>query len=67
MIKLLGARLGRINWLGDLSEKSITESAGIMVNYLYVLEEVATNHDMFVANNIVRTSQNLFLQQKSKL
>jgi malonyl-CoA decarboxylase len=28
-----GARLERINWLGDLSPKGLRESAGIMVNY----------------------------------
>ena len=29
-----GARLERIDWLGDLSPKGLRESAGIMVNYL---------------------------------
>ena len=32
-----GARLERINWLGDLSPKGLREFAGIMVNYLYRL------------------------------
>ena len=32
-----GARLERIDWLGDLSPKAMRESAGIMVYYLYRL------------------------------
>jgi len=30
-----GAKLGRINWLGDTSKKGLAQSAGMMVNYLY--------------------------------
>src|ERR1700674_3770132 len=40
-----GARLERIDWLGDLSPKGLRESAGIMVNYLYRLEDREKNHD----------------------
>jgi malonyl-CoA decarboxylase len=32
-----GARLERINWLGDTSEQGMRQSAGIMANYLYDL------------------------------
>src|SRR6185436_16130147 len=38
-----GARLERINWLGDLSPKGVRESAGVMVNYLYRLEDIEKN------------------------
>lgn len=34
-----GARLERINWLGDISPKGRQESAGVMVNYLYQSED----------------------------
>ncbi|MFL6837719.1 MAG: malonyl-CoA decarboxylase, partial [Bradyrhizobium sp.] len=40
-----GARLERIDWLGDLSPKGLRESAGIMVNYLYRLEDIEKNHE----------------------
>jgi len=40
-----GARLERIDWLGDLSPKGLRESAGIMVNYLYRLEDIERNHE----------------------
>lgn len=42
-----GARLERINWLGDVSQKGLNESAGIMVNYLYDLGEIERNHEAF--------------------
>ncbi|MFX8860453.1 malonyl-CoA decarboxylase family protein, partial [Acinetobacter baumannii] len=29
-----GARIERVNWMADLSEKGIRESHGLMVNYL---------------------------------
>ena len=42
-----GARLERINWLGDLSPKALRDSAGIMVNYLYRLEDIEKNHEAY--------------------
>lgn len=44
-----GARLERINWLGDVSAKGMKQSAGIMVNYHYKLDEIDDNHEEFVA------------------
>jgi malonyl-CoA decarboxylase len=46
-----GARLERINWLGDRSEKGMRESAGLLVNYLYDRKTVARNHEAFVNEN----------------
>jgi malonyl-CoA decarboxylase len=42
-----GARLERINWFGDLSAKGSRESASIMVNYLYRLEDIEKNHEAY--------------------
>jgi malonyl-CoA decarboxylase len=42
-----GARLERINWLGDLSPKALRESASIMVNYLYRLDDIEKNHEAY--------------------
>jgi malonyl-CoA decarboxylase len=39
-----GASLERLNWMGDTSEQGIARSAGMMVNYLYRLDEVEANH-----------------------
>ena len=55
-----GARLERINWLADVTEKGISQSHGLMVNYLYDLEEIEKNHEAYaegpaiVASNAVR-------------
>jgi malonyl-CoA decarboxylase len=42
-----GARLERIDWLGDLSPKGLRESAGFMVNYLYRLDDIEKNHEAY--------------------
>jgi malonyl-CoA decarboxylase len=51
-----GARLERINWLGDLSPKALRESAGIMVNYLYRLEDIEKNHEAYVNHGEIAAS-----------
>jgi malonyl-CoA decarboxylase len=48
-----GARLERLNWAGDLSRKGLKQSLGIMVNYLYDLNEVEDNHERFVHGEVV--------------
>ena len=45
-----GARLERMNWLGDTSPKGLKQSAGIMVNYHYKLDDIDDNHEEFVTN-----------------
>ena len=40
-----GARVERINMLGDVSEKGVRESATLMVNYLYDLERIEEYHE----------------------
>jgi malonyl-CoA decarboxylase len=42
-----GARVERLNWLGDVSAKGLQQSAGIMVNYLYRLNEIEANHEAY--------------------
>jgi malonyl-CoA decarboxylase len=51
-----GARLERINWLGDTSAKGQRESAGIMVNYLYRLEDIEKNHEAYANDGTVVAS-----------
>jgi malonyl-CoA decarboxylase len=38
-----GARLERINWLSDTSEAGMRRSAGLMVNYVYGIEDLRNN------------------------
>jgi len=42
-----GARLERLNWMGDSSAKGLSEAAGFMVNYLYDLGSVERNHEAY--------------------
>ena len=52
-----GARLERINWLGDRSEKGLRESAGLLVNYVYDRKAVARNHEVYANDHeIVHSS-----------
>ena len=51
-----GARLERVNWMGDLSPKGLTESCGLMVNYLYDLAEIERNHEAFANQGLVVAS-----------
>jgi malonyl-CoA decarboxylase len=51
-----GARLERIDWLGDLSPKGLRESAGLMVNYLYRLEDIEKNHEAYANQGEIAAS-----------
>ncbi len=51
-----GARLERINPMGDLSDKGLAESYGVMVNYQYDLAEIERNHEAFANQNVVAAS-----------
>ncbi len=51
-----GARIERLNWLADTSPKGLQESAGLMVNYLYRLSEIETNHEAYVGDGRIAAS-----------
>jgi malonyl-CoA decarboxylase len=51
-----GARLERINWLADTSERGIEQSYGLMVNYLYDLDDIEKNHEAFAQQRTVVAS-----------
>ncbi len=42
-----GARLDRINFLADTSEKSMREAYGLMVNYRYDPKDIERNHEAY--------------------
>jgi malonyl-CoA decarboxylase len=48
-----GARLERINWLGNAAPRAIQESFGIMVNYLYDHDTIEDNHEAFVRDGTI--------------
>lgn len=43
-----GARLEHLNWLGDTSVQGLSRSAGLMVNYRYILGEMEKNHEAYM-------------------
>ena len=51
-----GARLERINWLGDTSERAMQQAHGLMVNYHYDLDDIEKNHEAFAENRTVVAS-----------
>ena len=51
-----GAQLERLNFLGDRSEKGMQQSHGLMVNYLYALDRIETNHEAYAEKGQVASS-----------
>ena len=54
-----GARLERINWLGDTSASGLQRSVGLTVNYVYKLPDVERNHELYVREHKVRASREI--------
>ena len=52
-----GARLERINWLGDISAKGIRQSAGMLVNYYYDLSSIEKHHEAYANSGEVIASK----------
>jgi malonyl-CoA decarboxylase len=48
-----GARIERINWLGDISPKGMQESCGLMVNYLYQLKDIEKNIEAYTTSKAI--------------
>ncbi len=51
-----GARLERINFLGDTSDKALEQAHGLMVNYLYNLDHIEKNHEAYAEGKTVVAS-----------
>ncbi len=51
-----GARVERINWMGDRSPKGFKDSAAMMVNYLYDLAEIDANHEAYTTSGRIDAS-----------
>lgn len=53
-----GARLERVNWLGNTSPRGMKEAFGFMVNYLYDPDAIEANHEAFVhSGKVARSTQ----------
>lgn len=42
-----GARMERLNWMGDRSARGMRQSAGLMINYRYDLARIDANHESY--------------------
>ena len=63
-----GASLERINLNADNSEKGMSQSYGVMANYLYDLNVVEENHEIFFKNKVVPVSSEIeSLKKKHKV
>lgn len=51
-----GASIKQINWAGDLSEKGLCQSVGLMVNYHYVPDEIVANHEAYIGKGQIAVS-----------
>jgi malonyl-CoA decarboxylase len=51
-----GARLERINWLADTSDRAMAQAHGLMVNYLYDLDDIEKNHEAYAEGRTVVAS-----------
>lgn len=54
-----GARLERLNWMGDTSGTGIRQSLGLTVNYVYRLAEVERNHEAYAKTGKVVASHDI--------
>lgn len=52
-----GARLERINWLGDTSDKGLTQAHGLMVNYRYDVKDIEKNHEAYANEGTIAASR----------
>lgn len=54
-----GASLLQLNWAGDVSSKGLKQSGGLMVNYLYDLQQVEANHETYAQDREVIAHRSL--------
>jgi malonyl-CoA decarboxylase len=54
-----GARLHRLHWAADLSDKGKRQSAGMMVNYLYDLDRIELNHEEYFDKGTIAVSKSV--------
>jgi malonyl-CoA decarboxylase len=48
-----GARLERLDWPADISDRALEQSYGLMVNYLYDLDYIEENHEAYAQQHAV--------------
>ncbi|KAL1335752.1 hypothetical protein AAHE18_10G011600 [Arachis hypogaea] len=63
-----GAMVERINWMADRSENGLSQSAGIMVNYVYRLGHIEEYAHSYFSNGEIHASSDLhhYVEQSDK-
>ncbi|XP_071742559.1 uncharacterized protein [Rutidosis leptorrhynchoides] len=51
-----GAMIGRLNWMADQSVKGLSQSGGIMVNYIYSLEHIEDYAQAYFSTGHIQAS-----------
>ncbi|HEV7370901.1 malonyl-CoA decarboxylase [Arenibaculum sp.] len=51
-----GARMERLNFLGDVSENGLRQAAGLMINYRYKLPDIEANHEAYTGEGKIMAS-----------
>jgi len=54
-----GARLERLNWMGDTSPTGLSRSLGFTVNYVYRLADIERNHGAYATAHTIIASSSL--------
>ncbi len=54
-----GAKLERVNWLGDCSRNGMRQSAGMLANYVYSPDTIVENHERYVKDNVLAVSRDV--------
>lgn len=52
-----GARMEHIKWLGDTSANNLRNGAGLMVNYVYDVDQIESNHERLTSQGTVAASR----------
>ncbi|CAN1326626.1 Malonyl-CoA decarboxylase, mitochondrial [Linum perenne] len=61
-----GAMIERINWMADRSEKGIRQSGGIMVNYVYRVEEIEESAEGYFREGSIQASKDVWCYIKGQ-
>ena len=54
-----GARVERINWMADMSDRGMMRSYGIMVNYYYDLSDIDSNHEQYISKTKIASTRDV--------
>lgn len=62
-----GARLERLNWMGDTSPAGLRRSAGMMVNYVYDLDDLERNHEAYAKDHSIVAARRFELMARDSM